>query len=251
VKLGSYLSGETQLLAYCDSFSDQKLQEFYVSTSAAATGNKMLLFIAPSTTIGPSLRTTDEHCKSKYGVSFQSHCEHKGIRFQWLTWEEIVSDLDGSDMLQKELQLLVEDFINKELTMEEIKVLANPDIPSSLLKLFGFIQDVKSHLDGNGVRTYRMSQSYNFFGFMLEATGFKGYFGYFLPLWEKHKTPLGLQVREEWIKEGGGKILDSLRDAEFRKEQDHEWVKMFDLQTLPNLKQDLLSTIRQVDKRVA
>ena len=85
-----------------------------------------------------------------------------------------------------------------------------------------------------------MSQSYNYYGFFVERESLSCWWGYFLPLWEKYKTPIFLQVREEWIKSEKAEVIKKLKDLGFKKEPEHEFVLPFSIDSIATWKEDLM-----------
>ncbi len=122
-------------------------------------------------------------------------------------------------------------------------ILKDENVPSALNKLFNTINDTKNHLASKGIKVGGLGQSYSYYGFQIESKILSSWFGYFLPIWEKYKTPVFLQVREEWIKEEKGEVLKKLKKIGFRKDPEQEFVLPFSIDSIATWKEDLTEMI--------
>lgn len=246
-KLGAYLSGDDQLIRYCQVLQEQDIvRRYFPFVQLEMVTSKVLVLLAPLATIDLSIAATDRLCYQNFGKNFRQWCIQQGIEFVPLPWEDILSDLDTRDSLQKELVLFVEGFINQELSKEEIMILKNTEVPSALNKVFNTVMDVRNFLEGKEKKTGRMGQSYNYYGFTIELPSFSSWFGYFLPIWEKYKTPVFLQVRREWIRTDEAQILRALRDIGFHQEVEHEFIRPFPVDSINTWKQELLDLLSKL-----
>lgn len=246
-KLGAYLSGDDQLTRYCQIFQkDDVLRGYFPAIEPNTVTERILAMLAPRTTIELSLAATDRHCKQQFSRDFLQWCSQQGIAFVPLPWEDVLTDLDVRDSLQHELFLFVRDFINQELNEDETMILKDKNVPTALNKLFNMIADIRDHLATQGFRTGRMGQSYNYYGFTIETEAFSCWFGYFLPIWGKYGTPVFLQVEQEWIKTEKDKILGKLRDNGFDREEVHQFVRPFPVDSIAGWKQDLVELLSQL-----
>ena len=196
-KLGAYLSGDDQLIRYCKVFKDHTLRNFFPFIELENITKHVLIFLAPRSTAELSIAVCNRISKQNNGMGFKKWCKQQHIEFIPLPWEDVLSDLDKKNSLQNELILFVESYIYQELTEEEKMILKDEKVPIALNKLFNTINDVRNHLSSKGIKTGRLGQSYSYYGFSIENETLSCWFGYFLPIWEKYKTPVFLQVKEE------------------------------------------------------
>ena len=173
-------------------------------------------------------------------MDFTKWCNQQNIEFMVLPWEDVLSDLDTKNSLQNELHLYVESYIYQELTAEERMILKDENIPIALNKLFNTINDVRNHLASKEIKIGRLGQSYNYYGFSIENETLKCWFGYFLPIWDKYKTPIFLQVREEWIKSEKAEVMKKLKELGIKQEPEHEFVLPFSIDSIATWKEDLM-----------
>jgi len=242
-KLGAYLSGDDQLIRYCNVFKDKQLRAFFPFIEFENISKNVLIFLAPRSTAKLSIAACNRLSKRDNGMDFIRWCTQQQIDFIPLPWEEVLSDLDTKDSLQNELFLFVESYIYQELNEEEIMILKDENVPSALNKLFNTIYDIRNHLASKEIKIGRLGQSYNYYGFHIESETLSSWFGYFLPIWEKYKTPIFLQVREEWIKEEKGEVLKKLKKLGFNQEPGHEFILPFSVDTIATWKEDLTKII--------
>ena len=242
-KLGAYLSGDDQLIRYCDVFNNiPLLKDYFPLMDISEIKNYYFSMLAPQKTIDKSYKLTSE----LIGKDFKTWCKDREITFIPIPWEDMLSDLDLNNSIQKELYLLINDYIYQELKEDETMVLKNENVPSAISKLFKNIEDIKSHVSNKDIKTLRMSQSYNFYGFFIECKDYKSWFGYFLQIWGKYKTPIFLQIREDWIDINHRSILDKLSGYGFKYEKDHEFVKPFFVDDIDNWKDELIKIISEL-----
>jgi hypothetical protein len=141
----------------------------------------------------------------------------------------------------------VKDYINQELTQEEKMILQNPQIPSAINKLFNFIDELRNHVSANKLDVGRMTQSYNYYGFYIEAEKIRLFFGYFLPLWENFKTPIFLHILEDWIKENNkDNIKKILKDNFFIFEKGHHFIRPFKIDSIESWKDELIDILQLI-----
>lgn len=242
-KLGAYLSGDDQLIKYCSVFRDKTLRTFFPFIEFENISNNILILLAPRSTVELSIATCNRISERENGMDFIRWCTKHQIEFIPLSWEDLLSDLDTQNSLQNELFLYVKNFINQELSEEEMMILKDENVPIALNKLFNTIYDVKNHLVSKGFKTGRLGQSYNYYGFFIERETLSCWFGYFLPIWEKYRTPVFLQMREDWIKEEKSELLKKLKEIGFKKEPGHEFVLPFSIDFIANWKEDLIKIL--------
>ena len=242
-KLGSYLSGDDQLFRYSKILNDLRIhQDIFKQSSIFDINkieNKFLVLIAPQSIISASERLTNESVARDYNRSFEQHCADRKIIFNTISWENILQDLDLSNSLQNELFLYVRDYINQGLTMEEKSILANDNFPVALDKLFNLMFSIRDSVNVQSFKVGRMSQSYKYFGFYIEHQSLSIYFGYFLPLWSQFKTPIFLQIRESYIKNNNDAVLKFIKDNNFSRDSNHEYILPFKIEKCENWASEL------------
>ena len=240
IKLGAYLSGDDQLLRYCEVFYNESfLNERFTFNGVNNKQNKILAMLAPRNTIDLSLNVSDCICNKKHNMSFERWCENKDIRFIPIPWEEVLSDLDLNDSLQKELYSFVKGYIHQELNEEEIMILKDTNIPSALNKLFKNISAIRDHLSILKYKTGRMAQSYNYYGFAIEFKDFSCFFGYCLQPWITYHTPVFLQIKKDWIKCDQIQFFKSFPLREFENDELEEYIRPFKIDSIDNWKDEL------------
>jgi len=247
-KLGAYLSGDNQLVSYCKVFDESSsLKNYFPLLDIKMVKKRALVFLAPRKIIDLSVSASDEACKKHQGKGFFDFLIQRNIIFSPLPWEEVLGYLDLMDSLQYELYLFVRDYINQELTQEERMILQNPQVPSAILKLFKFIDELRNNLSARGWSVGRMSQSAYYFGFQIETEKTKLFFGYFLLLWEDFKTPIFLQVREEYIKEDNKDIfIKLLKDNSFIHNKEYEFIRPFKVDSIESWKDELIDILQLI-----
>lgn len=122
-------------------------------------------------------------------------------------------------------------------------ILKDENVPSALNKLFNTIYDIRNYLASKEIKIGRLGQSYNYYGFQIESETLSSWFGYFLPIWEKYKTPVFLQVREEWIKGEKGEVFKKLKKIGFSQEPNHEFILPFSIDSIATWKEDLTNIL--------
>lgn len=249
-KLGSFLSGKDQLVKYTDLFNDEKsIDNIFKQIQFDKIKNKYLVLIAPRHIIKNAIKQSNEYLNDK----FDKYCSDKNIIFKTISWEDILSDIDNidnKDTLQYELYLFVNDYLNKELNAEEVMILKNMDVPSALEKLFKIISTIKNDLDIIEYKTERVGQSYNYFGFHIEHNYFLCWFGYILPIWHEYETPVFLQIKEEWIKDKQEDIMNLIKECKFSRNEEYEYILPFDVDDIPNWKNDLAKILEEFNKKL-
>lgn len=249
-KLGAYLSGDDQLIRYCKVLQeDDIVRRYFPLTHSERVKKKVLVLLAPKTTISLSVAATNQLCYKKFGMTFQKWRTMQGIDFVRLPWEDVLDDLDKRDSLQNELFLFVRGFINQGLNKDEKMILKQVDVPRALSKVFNTITNIRNSLNSKEIKTGRIGQSYNYFGFDIELTELSIWFGYFLPIWEKYKTPIFLQVRREWFRADEGKILRALQELGFEQEERHEFILPFPVDSIDKWEKELLGLISKLMER--
>jgi len=237
-KLGSYLSGNDQLIKYAKILADlESHHEVFKQSSIFDINkieNKYLVLIAPQNIILASERSTNEIVAMECDLSFQKYCADRNIIFETISWEDILQDLDLSNSLQNELYLYVKDYINQGLTMEDKSILTNDKFPVALDKLFNLMFSIRDSVDVQSFKVGRMSQSYKYFGFTIEHQSLSLYFGYFLPLWSQFRTPIFLQIREAYIKNNNDLILKFIQESNFIRDSNHEYILPFKIEECEN-----------------
>jgi hypothetical protein len=247
-KLGSYLSGDDQLLAYCEVFEDNSyLRSHFPLIDFGTVKNRHLVFLAPNRIIELSRSASDKACRNQKEISFEHFLREKNITFLTLPWEELLGYLDLANSLQFELYLFVRNYLNQELTQEEKDMLQNPQVPSGIIKLFKSVDDIKNTVSAKGWNVGRTSQSYLYYGFYIEAKKTKLFFGYFLPLWENYRTPIFLQVRKEFIKpENSANFEKLLKDSAFVYDKEHEFIRRFKIDSIESWKDELINILQAI-----
>ncbi len=242
-KLGAYLSGDDQLIKYCNVFKDKMLRAFFPFIEFESITKNILIYLAPRSTVDLSIAVCNRLSKRENGRDFIKWCTQQHIDFIPLFWEEVLSDLDTKNSVQNELFLFVESYIYQELNEEEIMILKDENVPNALNKLFNTIYDIRNYLASKKIKIGRLGQSYNYYGFQIESETLSSWFGYFLPIWEKYKTPVFLQVREEWIKGEKGEVLKKLKKLGFSQEPEQEFILPFSIDSIGTWKEDLTKII--------
>ncbi len=243
-KLGSYLSGNDQLIKYCELFKKPKaLRDYFPFLDPGDIKKKILVLLAPRTTIELSIKLSDRICKDKFGKNFISWMKQQGLKFVPLAWEDIIADLDHRDSLQNELMLFVNNYINQELTEEEKMILQDPKVPSAINKIINIVIDIRDYLMAKGYEMGRMGQSYNFYGFIIETENASFWFGYYLQVWGKYKTPVVLQLYEKRIKGNKSEIMERIKKLGFEKESATEFILPFSVDRIDTWKQDLFEIL--------
>jgi len=225
-KLGSPLSGADQLLRYVQILQKNAgIRAAFPTFEPDRIKRRILVFLAPRTTIRSALPAAQQ---------FDAHCNERGIVLVPIAWEDLIIDLDESNALQRELRLYVEDYLEQELTMREKEVLADTAVPTALEKLFKKMTTIRDSLTVEGFVPGRMGQSYLYFGFSAVHERITLWFGYGLPLWAIHKTPVFLQLKERWIKTNKEQVLNIARENGFVKDEGLEWILPFQLSQSEN-----------------
>jgi len=245
-KLGSYLSGDDQLIRYSEILTNEKslMKNFF--SGAKHVKRKILIFLAPRKILPPSMKACDQVSQAKYGMAFLSFLEEKKIEFVFFPWEELISFLDIENPIQRELYLLAESFINQELNKEEKMVLGNKDVPNGMSKLVKIIDEFKTNLHSLDFKDGRMGQSWNFYGFFIIGKNLKCWFGYLFPIWAEYNTPIFLQIQENWITAEKDEIIDKLRNEGFMLNKTQGYVKPFELNSDIRWKQDLVEILNRI-----
>lgn len=239
-KLGAYLSGNDQLIRYCELFQDIGiLRSYFPLIEPKEISRKLLVFLAPRNTIGLSIQLSNKISKKENKVDFRKWISQQGIEFVPLPWEDLLTDLDFRDSLQNELFLHVNVYVGQELSKEEKMILKDPNVPNAINKVINTVVDIRDFLISEGFKTGRFGQSYNFYGFFIEAENVSCWFGYYLQVWAKYKTPVVLQVRDKWIKKDKNEVLSKLRELGFETESSSELLLPFPVDRIKNWKQDL------------
>lgn len=248
-KLGSYLSGESQLLRYAEAFNKEEFIKKYFSPSRPADmTTRILLFLAPRKTISISRLSTNDACIKKHHLGFTEYLRDNSIKFQTIEWETVIGWLDKRDGLQKELFLFVEDFLSQELTEGEKMALQNPEIPTSLRKLFRNIAAISSEVQAKKWKIGRMTQSYLWYGFNIETDMTRLYFGYSIPLWEECKTPVILQVKETDFILEKELVQARLIKLGFNYRNDNKTlVRPFKIESINNWKKDIFDILESLN----
>ncbi len=227
-KLGSHLSGDNQLIRYLDALKDDAgLAQAFPTYDPQRIANRFLVLLAPRSIAFASVRQSEERALRDCGRPFARLCEDSRVSFVRVDWEDLVTDLDMDDALQRELVLYVQDYIDQEMTMSEKEALKNTDVPAALEKLFRRVAGMQSRLTADGYSPGRLGQSYNYYGFSVEHEALKLWFGYSLPQWGAYGTPVLLQIREEWIKGERAPVIEAVRRIGFVRDEKLEWVLPF------------------------
>jgi len=243
-KLGSYLSSNDQLLRYAGMFD--RLTEFrkvFPLLQPDRIKAKVLVFLAPSRALELGVHTTEEQLSDE---TFPAYCKERGIRFLPLAWEDLLTDLDRSNALQNELYLYVEEYIDRELTMKELELLRNMNVPSALEKLYSLVAQIQGHVQTKGFQPSRIGQSYLFYGFTTELGSASLWFGYSQPTWLRYETPVIAQLRESSLKCEKGPVLDCIRDTGFKQDAELEYVLPFGLDDVANWSNKLVSVLEAI-----
>ncbi len=209
---------------------------------------RILLFLAPRKTISISRLSTNDACIKKHHLGFTEYLRDNSIKFQTIEWETVIGWLDKRDGLQKELFLFVEDFLSQELTEGEKMALQNPEIPTSLRKLFRNIAAISSEVQAKKWKIGRMTQSYLWYGFNIETDMTRLYFGYSIPLWEECKTPVILQVKETDFILEKELVQARLIKLGFNYRNDNKTlVRPFKIESINNWKKDIFDILESLN----
>ncbi len=248
-KLGSYLSGDNQLIRYLEVLKDNPgITRAFPTFAPELVTRRVLVLLAPRSIAFASVRQSEERALRDHGVTFAQLCEESRVSFVRLDWEDLVGDLDMGDALQRELAFYVQDYIEQEMTMSEREALKNTDVPAALEKLFARLSGIQARLTVAGYRAGRMGQSYNYYGFSIEHEALKLWFGYSLPQWGTYGTPVFLQLREEWVTAVREPVVEAIQRSRFIKDERLEWVlpfKVDEIDSWPDRLNDVLTVIAE------
>ncbi len=253
-KLGSYLSGEEQLIRYSDIFDDiNSFNKVFPFIKLERIEHKYLILIAPENIIQVSKIITESKTQEKYKKAFIEYCSEKDVDFITISWEEILNDLDRTNSLQNELYLYVENYINQELKEEEMKILKDSNVPTALNKIFNIISNLKDTISVEGYKIERVGQSYNYYGFKINYKLFSFWFGYMFPIWRSHETPIFLQLKEEWItdKRNRDDILKLLDENKFQQEDNEGYILPFEIDNIATWKHELIKIMKDFKGKLA
>jgi hypothetical protein len=248
-KLGAYLSGDNQLLKYCHIFSGNKILKKYFPLASLDNSyrNKVLVLLAPQSTILLSESVSNRKCQKLYNKLFIEWCSDQNILYLPISWEVLMSDLDEKDSIQNELLIYVTSFVNQELSLEEKMILKDSNVPRALNKIFNIISYIRNYLMSKDIKTGRMSQSYNYYGFDIEMEKFTCWFGYSLPTWENYQTPIFLQIRQDWINKKEVSLTNKFPDLGFKYDDDLEYLFPFSIDSIGSWKEDLVKLLNKID----
>ena len=246
-KLGSYLSTDDQLIRYAEMLTKgTSLQDASLSGRFKHPKSRILIFLAPERLINPSINTCNRVTMERYGKDFLAFLGEKNIRFVSFPWEMLITFLDIENPIQRELFLLVEGYINQELTKEEKMALSDREVPNGLNKLIKIVDELKSHIHSLGFKDSRMGQSWNFYGFFINGKDLKCWFGYMLPIWAEHNTPIFLQIQENWIVSRKEEVTELLGKEGFVLHKTQGYLKPFELKSDTKWKQELVDIINKI-----
>ncbi len=247
-KLGSYLSGDDQLIRYCDVFEEKKILEKWFSfVDISSIKNHYLGLLAPSKTIELSIKKSSILCRQNHSKEFEDWCVDKNVQFIPLPWEEIVLDIDMNDTLQKELSLFISTFLNQELMEEEMEILENNLVPKAITKMINVVYDIREYLLSEGFKAGRIGQSYQYYGFTITLSGIELWFGYSLTTWADLKAPVILQAKKEWIHKSKSELLQNLNDLGFTKNEDLELALPFHIEKIDRWKNDIIELLNSLN----
>jgi hypothetical protein len=229
-KLGSPLSGDSQLVRYIDILrKHEELKKAFPTYEADRIKRRILVFLAPGGSIIASIRATENYSLRKRNSNFERLCTNAEVAFLAMKWEDLVAELDDSNALQRELRLYVQDNIGQEMTVKEKNVLSDTTVPVALEKLFKRLGKIRDAMSVDEFTPGRMGQSYNYFGFSIEHECVSLWFGYSLPTWAKRGAPVVLQIREKWVKAKMDEIKAAIKEDGYLKDEDLEWVLPFEI----------------------
>jgi hypothetical protein len=245
-KLGSYLSGETQLLRYAEAFKKEREIKLYFNYSlkrSSAVSKRVLVLLAPKKALEISMLTTDEAFKKRYHTGFRKYLDENEIEFRTIEWEKVIGWLDKRDSFQNELFRFVEDFLSLELTEGEEMALQDPEIPIGLQKLFRNISAIANEVAAKKWIIGRMTQSYLWYGFNIETDLTRLYFGYSIPLWLEFGTPVILRATDTEFKLDRNLVSNRLIENGFVYGKGNQLIRAFKIESMDCWKRDLLDIL--------
>ena len=252
-KLGAYLTSDDQLVRYCEVFENrQVLQEYFRLSPAEVPRRKIVVFLAPTHTLRPSLEASSAVCRHQCQMSFPEWCSEKDIEYRPLPWEQILDYLDLRDSLQEALCDFVAGFTDQRLTEEGRMILKNPEIAVAIRALFQRIDHIRDDLAGDCFKTGRMSQSCNYYGFEIKTASTVCWFGYFLTVWDRYGTPAFLQIKEDWItEEAKDAVKERLERLGFKEDKDHQLLRPFVIDSIDRWTAELRDLLSEISSLTA
>ncbi len=246
-KLGSFLSGDDQLIRYARLFENLKeFAPYFPFLDVESIKTKYLILISPNSIIEVAKIKTDEKSKRDYGIDFASFCNERDIIFKCISWEEILFDLDLNDSLQFELNEFVSSFVSQKLSEVEIMLLKDKNIPIALSKLFNEVSAIKSTFSLEGFKLSKVSQSYNYLGFFLQHQDLDLWFGYFFRLWQNYETAIFLQIKKGWIKSRNDEIDRVIQKIGFINDPTEGHVLPFEMSSIEKWKEQLENILKEL-----
>lgn len=248
-KMGSYLSGDNQLIGYAELLSsDTKLKKMFPDYELRSGQKKYLCILAPQKTVEICLAKTESVCKKRFGEDFFEWIGNLGINFVKLSWEDVLADLEYDNVVQRELNDFVKIYTWQELTENEMNLLNDKMLPGALDKMYKSIINLRDQLSTAGYNANRMGQSYQYYGFGIAGKDYEMWFGYSLPTWEELETPIVLQLRTEWIKLGNKTaFFEKASQLGFKKNKSLEMVLPFYIKDIGEWKHRLQEIVKSLD----
>ena len=125
--------------------------------------------------------------------------------------------------------------------------LQDPEIPSSLFKLFRNIATIANEITAKQWKIGRMTQSYLLYGFSIETDLARLYFGYSLPLWSEFRTPVILQAVPSDFKLDKNLVVGRLTEIGFISGKNDRLYRPFRIETMNSWKKvlsDILNNLK-------
>jgi hypothetical protein len=123
------------------------------------------------------------------------------IRPVFITWEEILSILTGSDSIVKSFREFIHfRYIQRiEFSQKELMMINDATIPNLIGKIWDSVDQVRAELVGVNITTGRMAQSRVFYGFNIQRQWGVIWFGLYMTAWQRYGTPYVMQFRDDWV----------------------------------------------------
>jgi hypothetical protein len=130
------------------------------------------------------------------------------VSFKVITWEQVLRLVLNDDPIISSLSSYVrENFMTEvKLMDQDISILEAKATAEAFEKIFEIVNQARERIEALGYNTkkYRMSQSWNYYGFSISLENWSMCFGYYRLLWGKRVpcTPLYMQFKGEWLPKG-------------------------------------------------
>jgi hypothetical protein len=158
----------------------------------------------------------------------------KEPQISFIIWEEVLSIFSSNNFLIESLSEYIKYkyLIELEITKEELMIYKNKNFANAINDLKILIEQTKDELGSMGFKTGRMSQSINYYGFMIENNNVCTWVGYGLQWWlasEEIITPLFMQIRDLFKPnpEFDDKFKKKLIELKFKDIGQEGWIKPY------------------------